>query len=56
VTPPIWLLVLLVGMAPFTMQVLIPVMPAIGEETGAGQAGAPRSSPAPHSARRCSQP
>lgn len=38
--PPIWLLVLLVGMGPFTMQVLIPVMPAIGEETGAGQSGA----------------
>jgi MFS transporter, DHA1 family, multidrug resistance protein len=32
--------VLLVGMGPFTMQVLIPVMPAIGEETGAGQSGA----------------
>jgi DHA1 family bicyclomycin/chloramphenicol resistance-like MFS transporter len=40
VTPPLWLLVLLVGMGPFTMQVLIPVMPAIGAETGAGQAGA----------------
>jgi MFS transporter, DHA1 family, multidrug resistance protein len=40
VTPPIWLLVLLVGMGPFTMQVLIPVMPAIGAETGAGQSGA----------------
>lgn len=34
--PPIWLLVAIIGLGPFTMQVIVPSLPAIGLDLGAG--------------------
>jgi DHA1 family bicyclomycin/chloramphenicol resistance-like MFS transporter len=36
--PPIWLLVAMIGIGPFTMQVLVPSLPAIGHDFGASAA------------------
>jgi DHA1 family bicyclomycin/chloramphenicol resistance-like MFS transporter len=36
--PSIWLLVAIIGLGPFTMQVLVPSLPAIGQSLGAGTA------------------
>ncbi|MFC3029882.1 MULTISPECIES: multidrug effflux MFS transporter [Roseomonadaceae] len=33
--PPIWLLVAIIGIGPFTMQVLVPSLPAMGRDLGA---------------------
>jgi DHA1 family bicyclomycin/chloramphenicol resistance-like MFS transporter len=34
--PPIWLLVAMIGLGPFTMQVLVPSLPAMGRDLGVG--------------------
>ncbi|MGG5820491.1 multidrug effflux MFS transporter [Falsiroseomonas sp. HW251] len=34
--PPVWLLVAMIGIGPFTMQVVVPSLPAIGRDLGAG--------------------
>jgi DHA1 family bicyclomycin/chloramphenicol resistance-like MFS transporter len=36
--PPIWLLVAMIGLGPFTMQVLVPSLPAMGRDLGASTA------------------
>jgi DHA1 family bicyclomycin/chloramphenicol resistance-like MFS transporter len=36
--PPIWLLVAMIGLGPFTMQVIVPSLPAIGRDLGASTA------------------
>lgn len=36
--PPIWLLVAMIGIGPFTMQVVVPSLPAIGRDLNAGTA------------------
>jgi MFS transporter, DHA1 family, multidrug resistance protein len=38
VRPPIWLLVAMIAIGPFTMQVLVPSLPAMGEALGASTA------------------
>jgi DHA1 family bicyclomycin/chloramphenicol resistance-like MFS transporter len=36
--PPVWLLVAMIGLGPFTMQVLVPSLPAMGRDLGASTA------------------
>ena len=36
--PPIWLLVLIIAIGPFTMQILVPSLPAMGRDLGASTA------------------
>jgi len=36
--PPVWLLVAMIGIGPFTMQVLVPSLPAMGHDLGASTA------------------
>lgn len=36
--PPVWLLVAMIGIGPFTMQVLVPSLPAMGRDLGASTA------------------
>ncbi len=36
--PPIWLLVAMIGIGPFTMQILVPSLPAMGRDLGASTA------------------
>ncbi|WP_237214724.1 multidrug effflux MFS transporter [Falsiroseomonas oryziterrae] len=36
--PPVWLLVAMIGLGPFTMQVLVPSLPAMGQDLGASTA------------------
>jgi DHA1 family bicyclomycin/chloramphenicol resistance-like MFS transporter len=38
VRPPIWLLVAMIAIGPFTMQVLVPSLPAMGQDLGASTA------------------
>lgn len=38
VRPPIWLLVAMIAIGPFTMQVLVPSLPAMGDDLGASTA------------------
>lgn len=38
IRPPIWLLVAIIGIGPFTMQVLVPSLPAMGADLGAATA------------------